>query len=115
MYRIPASVLAGHGQSGVVPDRFADLAVQALDCISRIDQLGDCVGEREERGDPVPVAPPAFRDRQVPLASRPLLEGLQHSQSRFRNQRLVDRLKGHRNRRAFLPRSARPIVLSGCF
>src|SRR5690606_32301914 len=53
-----------------VADRLANLAVQRLDGVSRVDDLPDLRGEREERDDLRPAAAPARDDGGVLLAPR---------------------------------------------
>jgi hypothetical protein len=49
-------------------DRLADLAVHGLDRVGRVDNAAQLVGQREERRDVLPVAPPALGDHRVALA-----------------------------------------------
>jgi len=58
----------------LVPDRLADLAMQALDRVGRVDDLADLRREREERDDLLPLAAPAGDDRWVLLAPGAFLE-----------------------------------------
>src|SRR3954471_4423906 len=56
---------------GEVPaglDRFADLAVQALDRVCRVDGAAQLVGEAEERDHVLPAGAPGVDGRRVALA-----------------------------------------------
>ena len=55
-----------------VPDRLANLAVQALDGICGVDELSVLGGEGEERNDLPPLSAPVRDDLRVLLALRSL-------------------------------------------
>ena len=55
----------------------AQLRVQRLDGVRRVDNFGGRLREREERNDKVRVAAPALRDRWILLAPRTSCEGIE--------------------------------------
>src|SRR3954470_22515580 len=59
-------LLVGKVPAGL--DRLADLAVQALDRVGRVDRASELVGEREERGHVLPAGAPGVDGRRVALA-----------------------------------------------
>ena len=87
----------------LVADRLADLAVQALDRVGRVDDLADLRREREERNHLLPLAAPAGDDRWVLLAPGAFLEHAKGGRGGLGAGRRVDRLQILRDCFALLP------------
>src|ERR1700722_9764122 len=71
-------------------DAFADLAVEALDAVRRVDRSAQVCGQREGRGDVLPFRAPRRGDHGVLLAPS-LVEAIKGELGGFRVPRRIDR------------------------
>src|SRR5215216_7331531 len=58
--QLAGGVLSGEAAAGL--DDLADLAVERLDRVGRVDRSADVGREGQERDDPLPMLKPALRD-----------------------------------------------------
>lgn len=73
MQQLGGGLVIGEVASGA--DRAAELGVQCLDGVRRMDDPADGFGEGKERDDAFPAPPPGGRDGGVLLPPGALLEG----------------------------------------
>ena len=95
-------------------DRAPHRAVQALNCVGRVDRTPERRREGEERHHPVPRRTPAANDPRILRPPVTRLEPVQRSRHRGLRRRLVDRLQRRRQRLALLPRCVRQRVPDLC-